>query len=460
MRVFPILTALLVVAVLYLMVFEREAVMEFAAAQRPLSAPELPAETEAAPQGAPAATTAGAGTEAASAAAAEPDAVEVVSVVGMHSTARMIDSAVLVRGRTESIRQVDVRAETNGRVVSEPLRKGTFVEEGQLMCRLDIGTRDEALAEAEARLVEARAGLPTAEAAVPEAEARLAEAEARLAEARARLEEAEINERAARQLSEDGFASQTRVKAAVAALESARAGVVSAQSGVQAAKSGIARAQSGLESARAAIQAAEAAVGRARNELERLEIHAPFGGLLESDTAELGTLLQPGSLCATVIQLDPIKLVGFVPEIGVDKVELGALAGARLASGREVTGRVTFLSRSADPNTRTFRVEVEVANPELAIRDGQTVEMAIRADGQPAHKLPQSSLTLDDEGRLGVRIVDAESRARFVPVNVLQDTVEGVFVSGLPEEADVIIVGQEFVTDGVPVAVSFRETAL
>ena len=201
------------------------------------------------------------------------------------------------------------------------------------------------------------------------------------------------------------------------------------------------------------------AVAGADKEIERLAVHAPFRGLLETDTAELGSLLQPGGLCATIIQLDPIKLVGFVPETEVEIVKVGALAGSRLATGRQVVGKVTFLSRSADPNTRTFRVEVQVPNADLSIRDGQTTEILIQAAGQSAHLIPQSALTLDDDGELGVRIIDADSRAEFVPVTVLRDTVDGMFVSGLPERADIIVVGQEFVIDGVPVTPTFRESS-
>ena len=201
------------------------------------------------------------------------------------------------------------------------------------------------------------------------------------------------------------------------------------------------------------------AIAAAEKDLERLEIRAPFEGLLETDTAEIGSLLQPGALCATVIQLDPIKMVGFAPETEVDRIEVGAQAAARIASGREVVGRVTFLSRSADPATRTFRVEVAVDNADLAIRDGQTAEILIASDGAIAHLIPQSALTLNDEGRLGVRLVTTENVASFAPVSVLRDTTEGIWVSGLDEKVSVIVVGQEYVTDGVPVKPSFRETA-
>ena len=206
-----------------------------------------------------------------------------------------------------------------------------------------------------------------------------------------------------------------------------------------------------MQSARSGIRAAEAAVLRAEQEISNLQIFAPFEGLLESDTAELGSLMQPGALCATVIQLDPIKLVGFVPEAEVARVTVGAPAAARLASGAQVQGEVTFLSRSADPQTRTFRVEVTVPNSDLAISDGQTADIIIASEGLMAHLLPSSALTLNDDGVLGLRIVDEEQIARFAPVTFLRDNAQGVLLSGLPERAEVIVVGQEFVTDGTPV---------
>jgi multidrug efflux system membrane fusion protein len=246
---------------------------------------------------------------------------------------------------------------------------------------------------------------------------------AQLSEAKARLSEAEANARASESLVERGYTSETTAIAN-----------------------------------RAALQAAQAAIEQARLEIDRLKIHAPFGGLLESDTAELGALLQPGSECATVIDLDPIKLVGYVPESSVERVQVDAPVTARLLTGQEAAGKVSFVSRSADPETRTFRVEATVANPRGAIRDGITAEILVALEGMRAHVLPQSSLTLDDAGRLGVRVVD-DGLAQFHTVDVIRDTVEGVQVTGLPETADVIVIGQDFVTDGLPVDATFRDPA-
>jgi multidrug efflux system membrane fusion protein len=427
MRLFPIVTALLVMAALYLFVFDRERIVEFA------NGTETSAQTE--------------GT--ATAESVEPPVGEkteetpVMSVVVQKSMAKSVDSGVLVRGRTEAARTIEVKAETTGRVISDPLRKGSVVSAGQVLCKLDPGTREIALIEAEARL-------PEAELLIPEAESRIPEAAARISEAQARLVEAQISQRAATQLSQGGFATETRVAGANAAVEAALAAVESA-------KAGVAAAQTGVKSARAAVQAAEAGIAAANKEIERLSIAAPFSGVLESDTAELGALLQPGMPCATVIQLDPIVLVGFIPETAVSKVEVGAFAKARLASGSSVTGIVTFLSRSADLETRTFRVEIEAENSDGTIRDGQTAEITISSGGQDAHLLPISALTLDDGGVIGVRTVNADNIVEFMPVTLMRDTAEGIWVGGLPEAADVIVVGQEYVTEGVKVAVTYRE---
>ncbi|SFI69324.1 efflux RND transporter periplasmic adaptor subunit [Celeribacter neptunius] len=371
MRIVSILIALLVTVALYLFIFERDRL-----------AGTDPAEDASEP--------ANAVTLDLPPAQKIANEVKPVAVVARHSSARQLDSAVILRGETEAARSVNVTAETTGRVINPPLRKGTVVEAGQALCELDPGTRDASLAQAKAAETEARVALENA-----------------------------------RTLATGGYASETRVLSAEAGLESARA-----------------------------------AVAQITRDIENLQIKAPFAGLLESDTAELGTFLSAGAACATVLQLDPIKLVVYAPEADVSEIKLGALTGARLVSGDTVTGQVSFLSRSADPATRTFRVEVEIPNPDFAIRDGQTVELAISAAGKPAHLVAQSSLTLNDEGQIGLRLVGPENRVVFAPVEVLRDTRDGIWVAGLPDQADIITVGQEFVRAGVLIEPHFdSETA-
>lgn len=409
MRLFPVVAALLVAAALYFLIIDRETLMAVVNGE-----PETASVSPEQPQSAQAAQ----------------DGTGLVKVVVQRSKAQAIDTSISLRGETRAARSVNVRSETSAIVVSEPLRKGTEVSAGDVMCRLDEGTRETDLKQARALLEEARARAP--------------EAEARLEQSRAQLNEAEINQNASAKLIEGGFASSTRLANTQAAVATAIAGVESARAGLRAAE--------------ASIQAAEAAVASAEREIERVTVRAPFSGLLESDTAELGALLQPGDLCATIIQLDPIKLVAFVPETEVDRVKLGATAIATLATGAsDVQGTVTFLSRSADETTRTFRVEIEVDNSDRAISDGQTAEILISGEGATAHILPQSALTLNDAGVLGIRAVDANDNVTFHQVSLLRDTPKGVWLGGLPENLDVIVLGQDFVIAGVKVDPTVRD---
>ncbi|WP_372993104.1 efflux RND transporter periplasmic adaptor subunit [Sulfitobacter sp.] len=409
MRIFPIIAAIAVSFLMYMAIFQRDALMAAVGIGQSDEATESltadPAPNQVADQG-------------------------LVKVVVQRSTATSLESAVIVRGQTAAARQVDVQAETSATVASPPLRKGSRVAAGDTLCELDIGTRDAAQKEAQARRAEAASRVP--------------ESESRVVEAQARLDEAMIRFNAATKLGEDGFSSTAQIATAGAAVAAARAGVSSAEAGLNAAKSG--------------IEAADAAVAVTQTEIDRLTLTAPFAGLLESDTAELGSLLQKGSICARVIQLDPIKLVGFVPETEVDRVTLGAPAAARLAAGnRQINGQVTFISRASDPSTRTFRVEIDVPNPDLSIRDGQTVEIAIASAGVNAHLIPQSSMTLDDDGILGVRTIDENNVVAFNPVELVRDTPQGIWVVGLPETVTIIVLGQEYVTAGVTVAPTLRK---
>ncbi|MDO6586648.1 efflux RND transporter periplasmic adaptor subunit [Salipiger sp. 1_MG-2023] len=420
MRPVSILTAIVVIAVLYGVVMERDRLLGWARDIAPAEQPESAAAPAPAPEDAP-------GT---------------VAVMALHSQAQEIDDAVLLRGQTQASREVQVAAEIAGRVISEPIPGGTEVMAGDLLCRLDPGTTGVSLIEAEAALAEARAQRPQVEARIPEAEAALLQAQAR-------QEESQINLTAAEKLSQSGYSSRTSLAAARANQRAAEAGVRSAEAGIKAAASGIGSLEAQIESARAGV-------ARAKTDVDNLDITAPFAGVLETDTAELGTLMSVGTRCATVLQLDPIKLVGYVPETDVSRVMPGARAGARLAGGETVSGTVTHVASRADETTRTFLVEITLPNPGHAIRAGQTVEIGIEAAGALAHLVPQSALTLDDDGRLGVRSVAGDGTAMFLPVTVLRDTRAGIWLGGLPRRVDIITVGQEYVTDGVPVTASFE----
>jgi len=294
---------------------------------------------------------------------------------------------VRVRGRTQSFRSVQVRAEVNGRVVATPLQEGARVKLGDTLCELSIDNRD-----------------------------------ADLLEARSRREQTKFEYDAALDLEQQGL------------------------------QSSIALAQ-----AKAAYDSAVAAVSRAELALANTQIKAPFDGILETRIAEIGDLLERGGVCGTVMDDTPMLLVGLIPEQDIGKLQLGASVTARLITGTEVTGRVTYLALSGDEQSRSYRVEAEVVSSNQQIREGITAEIFVAAAEVQAHVIPASALTLNDQGNVGIKYIGNDNIVGFQEVNIIGDQTSlldpGIWVTGLPDQVTLITRGQEIVFPGQRVQV-------
>ena len=188
-------------------------------------------------------------------------------------------------------------------------------------------------------------------------------------------------------------------------------------------------------------------------ELNRTEVKAPFDGYIE-DIVKPGNLLERGQLCATIIELDPITFIAEVPENSIKDVREGQNVNISLVTGDNIQGKLTFVSKSASVVTRTFRVEAEIANPGGIVRDGISGTMVIDTDPVLAHKISPSILLLADNGELGVKTVNSENMVEFFPVQIIQDTEEGIWVAGLPDFSNIIVLGQGFVETGQIVSVT------
>jgi membrane fusion protein, multidrug efflux system len=204
-----------------------------------------------------------------------------------------------------------------------------------------------------------------------------------------------------------------------------------------------------LAEAAAKLDAARAAAKRAQIEMANTVVAAPFAGVLEERPVELGSYVKTGDPVATIVDLDPLRVVGFVTERDIAGIQPGQPGEAVLPGGRTVPGKIAFVSAVADETTRTFKVELELPNPDGSLAEGMTSEIGIPTGTARAHVVSLSLLSLADDGRVGVKAVDEEGIVRFLPVAVLGNADrETVWVAGLPERVRLITVGQEFVKDG------------
>ena len=182
-------------------------------------------------------------------------------------------------------------------------------------------------------------------------------------------------------------------------------------------------------------------------EVNRTQVKAPFSGFIEQ-IVKPGNFLERGQVCATIIQLNPISFIAGVPEYDINKVRVGQKVNLELVTGQKINGELTFVSKSASPDTRTFIVESQIENPQGLVKDGLTANMTIEIDKVKAHKISPSILLLNDGGKLGIRIVVNSKIAQFIEITILEDSEEGLWVTDIPEDVEIIIQGQGFVEDG------------
>lgn len=212
-----------------------------------------------------------------------------------------------------------------------------------------------------------------------------------------------------------------------------------------------------VTSARSDRDAAEAELTLARAAVDRLELKAPFTGLVDTVEVEMGEWVQSGAPVATILSLDPIIVRAEVSELDIRHIEPGSKASVSLVNGTKLTGEVRFVAREASAETRTFPVEIAFPNPDAAIPAGMTAQVELYAAPVATVTVPRSVITLNDSGQLGLRVVGADNLARFVAVEIIDDTEAGLIVSGVPAEVRIIVAGQDLVRDGEKVIVS--ETA-
>ena len=235
------------------------------------------------------------------------------------------------------------------------------------------------------------------------------------------------------------------------AVDQAQAAVQQAQTAYDANQAlvtkGLAATNTSL-AASSALASAKTALENAQLELSRTEIKASVDGVVEAPLANVGVMLAAGQPCATVVQLDPMLFIAAVPEAKISYAKLGLPAVITTVTGQKADGKVTYIAPTADDATRSFPVEISIPNADGKFLDGITADATVNVGTAPVMVLPQSALTLDDNGVLGIRTVEDGSKVAFHEVTIVKDTRDGVWVVGLAPKLNLITVGQEFVQPG------------
>jgi multidrug efflux system membrane fusion protein len=204
----------------------------------------------------------------------------------------------------------------------------------------------------------------------------------------------------------------------------------------------------------AAFSAGKAGYEQAKLQLKRTEISAPFSGYVEAYFGKKGELLEGGSVCARLVDLNPIKFKGYIAENRLGLMQVGLAAELYDASGNMLPATISFVAMTSEKNIKTYLVEARSENPDYEMRSGLTAKLVVKGSRKvSAHLLSRSALVLNSSGDVGVMLADGGGVARFFGVTIVRDDKNGIWLAGLPDEVSVIVTGQEFVEDGSPVRI-------
>ncbi len=206
--------------------------------------------------------------------------------------------------------------------------------------------------------------------------------------------------------------------------------------------------ESQVMQSRSANAAAEAAVIEAQKQVDNSIIRAPFSGRLNDMTLDEGEFVNDGDIVAEVLDNDPLTIVAQVPQQALSRLQKDQVATVSFITGEVRAGTVGFIGSNADAQTRTFRVEIIVPNPDSVMPAGLSAQVAIPTGQARGHFISPAILSLGTAGELGVKIVAEGDQVAFVSVSIVRAQTDGIWVTGLDENVRIITIGQGFVNAG------------
>ena len=340
----------------------------------------------------------------------------------------LIDQSIELQGQTVFNKKIDVKSETTGNIIDISFKRGDKVAKNTELIKISIENRIELLNSAKKDLERLNKELDLNEKNKNNL----------LGQNKELIKLYEIEYASAKQLIDKGLSSKSKLSLASFNLANAKAD----QEDI------IIKYESQLSNIESQIANVKSQLRNIELDIENTSIKAPFDGIISDKIIEISEFITTGNKLFTIIDLNPIKIQGYLSEFDVNKVSVGTNALIEDSNGIKKNGKIPFISPSAETSTRTFEITIEADNKDLSYKSGITTKIIIKGSELKAHKIPPSILTLLDDGTVGVKAIDNKNTVIFYPIKTIKDTVDGMWVSGLPDTVDLIISGQEYISIG------------
>lgn len=203
-----------------------------------------------------------------------------------------------------------------------------------------------------------------------------------------------------------------------------------------------------LEQTQAQFASARAQLDRIERDIAKTRIVAPFAGVVNALPVEIGQMVDRGAVIAELVDNSGFTVSAQVSQQTLSQLKLDEEIEVKLVTGESLKGVLTFISSVADSASRSFTVEAEVENTDGNISAGVSASLVVPVEQVEAVFISPSALSLGDDGELGVKTIDADDRVAFTSIELVSSSLDGAWVTGIPDNSRVITLGQGFVKSG------------
>lgn len=283
-------------------------------------------------------------------------------------------------GTTQPIRQVSLRAQTEGRLLNLQVGIGDTVKQGQILARLD----DAILLTG---VTQEKAELGALQAEVARAQTQVRNAEALAQQAKAEQQQAQVDAGRLRSLSSAGAIS-------IQEAELAQTKALTAQQKYNAAIAQIATEQQAVAAAQGRVAAQNAAVAQTQERQSYAILASPITGVVLEQVSEPGNLIQPGGEVLRLGDFSSVKVVVPVSELELSNIRVGQAVTVKLdAFAKEsFSGQVSRISPAADQAARQIPIEITIPNNTGQVGSGLLARVSFATKTAEKIILPQTAL--------------------------------------------------------------------
>ena len=204
------------------------------------------------------------------------------------------------------------------------------------------------------------------------------------------------------------------------------------------------------------LKVAEASIQVAQARLAKMQIRAPFGGIIGLRSVSLGDYVKEGADLVNLESIDPLKVDFRVPEVYMRQVEVGQTMQVQLDAlpGKTFEGRVLAMNPLVDAAGRAVVIRAVVRNPDTSLRPGMFTRVRlITRDVKEALVLPEQALVPQGDQQFVYRIIDDKAVRTKVDVGQRQEAKVEI-LTGVSKDDVVVTAGQQKLRDGAAVAVA------